>query len=57
MSDPIVILDRGRMERALAGPFWTMPAGLSREEKRQYITDCANGKIEPDRKAEGEPQP
>ena len=37
-----------RMERALAGPRWTIPDGLSRDQVVQYITDCANGKIPPD---------
>lgn len=27
--------------------FFEMPSGLSREEKRQFIIDCANGLIEP----------
>jgi hypothetical protein len=47
-----VHIDRERMERALAGPFWTVPPGLSREELHQFIQDCADGKIEPDRPAE-----
>jgi hypothetical protein len=37
-----------RMERALAGPRWTLPAGLTREQIVQYINDCADGKIPPD---------
>lgn len=30
--------------------FFEMPSGLSREEKRQFIIDCADGKIEPSTK-------
>lgn len=30
--------------------FFEMPSGLSREEKRQFIFDCADGKIEPSSK-------
>lgn len=37
-----------RMERALAGPRWTLPQGLTADEIGQYITDCAEGKIPPD---------
>jgi hypothetical protein len=37
-----------RMERALAGPRWTLPQGLTHEQVQQYIDDCANGKIPPD---------
>jgi hypothetical protein len=42
----------GRMERALAGPRWTLPQGLTHEQVRQYIDDCANGKIPPDTEEE-----
>jgi hypothetical protein len=41
-----------RMERALAGPRWTMPQGLTRDEMHQYILDCADGKIPPDDETE-----
>lgn len=37
-----------RMERGLAGPFWTIPRGLSVDEIVQYMNDCAAGKIPPD---------
>lgn len=37
-----------RMTKAMATPRFTMPHGLSIEEMRQHILDCANGKIEPD---------
>lgn len=30
--------------------FFEMPTGLSREEKRQFIIDCADGKIKPSTK-------
>lgn len=40
--------DIERMEMALAGPRWTMPSGQTREQRRQYIADCAAGKIDPD---------
>lgn len=30
--------------------FFEMPSGLSREEKRQFIIDCANGLIKPSTK-------
>jgi hypothetical protein len=40
-----------RMERALAGPRWTLPSGLSAEQIGQYITDCSEGKIPPDARA------
>ena len=30
-------IDRGRMEKALAGPRKLIPAGLSREELREYL--------------------
>lgn len=43
--------DIARMERAIAGPRWTMPPGLSREQMREYITRCANGEIPPDKAA------
>ena len=36
-----------RMIKALASESFTMPTGLNREEKRQFIKDCANGKIKP----------
>lgn len=34
----------------LKGDSFTMPAGLSREQKWQFILDCAAGKVEPDKK-------
>lgn len=37
-----------RMERALAGPRWTVPNGLMIEQILQFITDCADGLIPPD---------
>jgi hypothetical protein len=30
--------------------FFEMPHGLSRDERRQFISDCANGLIEPNTK-------
>jgi hypothetical protein len=48
-----VHIDIERMKRALAGPRWTIPNGLSRAERRRYITDCANGKIAPDAEKHG----
>lgn len=39
------LFDIARMEEALASESFTMPAGLNREEQRQFIKDCANGKI------------
>lgn len=35
-------IDIPRMEEALNSETFTMPLGLSREEKRQFIKDCAN---------------
>lgn len=32
----------------LGGAHWTLPNGLSSEEMRQYMLDCAAGKIPPD---------
>jgi hypothetical protein len=43
-----VHIDIERMERALAGPRWTLPQGLSHEQIIQYMHDCAAGKIAPD---------
>jgi hypothetical protein len=51
-DDQPVYFDRERMERALAGPRWTLPQGLTREQRRQYILDCADGKIPPDKAPE-----
>ena len=39
-----------RLEKNLNGDSFTIPSGLSREEKRKFIMDCANGKVEPDKK-------
>lgn len=47
--EPPVHIDIERMERALAGPRWTIPPGLSHEELNSFITDCAAGKIPPDK--------
>lgn len=44
-EEGLVIINISRLEEALASESFTMPTGLSREEKRQYIKDCANGKI------------
>ena len=46
-GEPIHI-DIERMKRALAGPRWTIPPGLSHEELSQFINDCAAGKVPPD---------
>lgn len=35
------------LNRIAEDDFFEMPSGLSREEKRQFIIDCANGLIEP----------
>ena len=43
-----VHIDIERMERALAGPRWTLPSGLSHEEIIAYMDACAAGKIPPD---------
>jgi hypothetical protein len=51
MDNEPVHIDRERMERALAGPRFTLPTGLTTEEMMQYITDCAEGKIKPDEPA------
>lgn len=42
------VLDR--LKQNLEGDTFTMPSGLSREQKRQFIIDCSEGKIAPDRK-------
>ena len=47
-DDGNVHIDIERMERALASPRFTVPHGLSDEELRQFILDCAAGKIAPD---------
>lgn len=40
--------DLDRMEEAFDAPSFTVPDGLTREKFRQWIIDCAEGKIEPD---------
>jgi hypothetical protein len=45
---PPVHIDIERMKRALAGPRWTLPNGLTHEQICQYMTDCAEGRIAPD---------
>jgi hypothetical protein len=41
------VFDIERMKRALASPRFTIPNGLTHEERRQFILDCAAGKIAP----------
>lgn len=48
MEDEPVYIDIERMNRALAGPRWRIPQGLTPEEIRQHITDAANGLVPPD---------
>ena len=45
---PEVLINIEKMEEAFASEVFTMPTGLTREQKRQYIKDCANGKIKGD---------
>jgi hypothetical protein len=40
---------------ALVGPRWTLPSGLTIEQMNQYITDCADGEIQPDAQPKGNP--
>ncbi|AQT28591.1 hypothetical protein YOLOSWAG_109 [Erwinia phage vB_EamM_Yoloswag] len=40
--------DLERMKTALAGPTYTVPQGLDRDQIIQHILDCADGKIPPD---------
>lgn len=47
VEEPVVICI-ATIDAALASESFTMPKGLSREEKRQFIKDCANGKIKGD---------
>lgn len=39
-----------RLKQNLEGDSFTMPTGLTREQKRQFIKDCASGKVQPDKK-------
>lgn len=39
-----------RLKENLNGDTFTMPQGLTREQKRQFIQDCASGKVQPDSK-------
>lgn len=39
--DAPILFDMERMEKALNGPTFTVPPGLSREQIRQYIIDTA----------------
>lgn len=47
-GDVPVHIDHERMERALEGPHFTMPPGLTREQKVAYIEACARGEIQPE---------
>jgi len=40
-AEPVVRIDRERMQRALESETHAMPSGLSREEKRQRILAVA----------------
>lgn len=42
-----------RLTRLAFGTYYTLPSGLSREEKRQFIIDCSNGLVQP---SIGEPE-
>jgi hypothetical protein len=37
-----------RLRHNINGVTFTIPPGLTRSQKRRYIIDCANGKIQPD---------
>lgn len=37
-----------RVKEAIEAPSYTAPDGLTREQWRQWVKDCADGKIEPD---------
>ena len=47
MDDEGRFFDIAQMEKAIEGPSYEMPSGLSREEFRQWMQDCADGKISP----------
>lgn len=47
-DDSHIVIDVPRMEKALAGPYYTVPDNLnSHEEIMQWMDDCIDGKIEP----------
>lgn len=37
------------MDKALKGPFFTVPKGLTREERREWAARCVAGEIEADK--------
>lgn len=41
-------IDFDRLREAMDTDRFTMPSGLTKEQMRQHILDCANGLIEPD---------
>lgn len=43
------LIDFDRLRSAMDTECYTMPAGFNKDEKRQYIIDCANGLIEPNK--------
>ncbi len=53
MSKDKPLFDLDGMKEALASESFTMPYGLTLEEKRQFIKDCANGKIKGDSMSNG----
>lgn len=53
MENNNVTFDLERMKKAVEGPFFTLPNGLSMEEFKEFIIKAANGEIEPDEPANG----
>ncbi|CAI1821600.1 Uncharacterised protein [Serratia quinivorans] len=51
MEEETFNFDLKRMEECLKGPFYTMPAGMTREERHKWVSDCASGMIEPDKES------
>lgn len=51
MKEETFNFDLKRMEECLKGPSYTMPEGLTREQRRQWVNDCASGLIAPDKES------
>lgn len=48
-DDSHIVIDIERMEEALNCESFTPPPNLTRDELWQWLNDCADGKIEPDK--------